>query len=52
LPFASSQTSAFNGKSMPTAWSDCMSWVPPLALPKIKSSVGRKGKPTWAAPAA
>jgi len=43
---------AFNGRSMPIAWLACMSGVPALALPKIRSSVGRSGKPTSAAPAA
>jgi hypothetical protein len=33
-------------------WTDCISGVPPLALPKIITSVGRKVSPTAAAPAA
>ena len=52
LPATSCQTSTFNGRSIPTVWTDCMSGVPPRALPKIISSVGRNFSPTSAAPAA
>src|SRR6516165_4459212 len=37
LPDASCQTNAFNGRSIPIVWVACMSGVPPLALPKIRS---------------
>src|SRR5258707_12656124 len=51
-PDASCQTSALSGRSIPIVWTDCINGVPPLALPKIRSSVGRSASPTWAAPAA
>src|SRR5262245_210416 len=52
VPAASCHTSAFNGRSMPIVCIACMSGVPPLALPKIRSWVGRSDIPTSAAPAA
>src|SRR6266436_4818683 len=52
LPVASFQTSAFNGRSIPTVCTDCISGVPPRALPKTMSSVGANVSPTSAAPAA
>src|SRR6202011_4141383 len=52
LPDASCQTSAFNGRSIPIVCIDCINGVPPFALPKIRSSVGRSDSPTAAAPAA
>src|SRR6266404_679703 len=45
VPDASSQTSAFNGRSIPTVCTDCINGVPPRALPKIMSSVGRNARP-------
>src|SRR5436305_9744239 len=52
VPDASSQTSAFNGRSIPTVCADCIKGVPPRALPKMMSSVGRNSRPAAAAPAA
>src|SRR5438132_12768391 len=45
VPDASSQTSAFNGKSIPSVCTDCINGVPPRALPKMMSSVGRNSTP-------
>jgi hypothetical protein len=49
MPDASCQTRAFSGGSIPIVWTNSISGVPPLALPKISSSVGRKDSPTAAA---
>ena len=51
LPAVSCQPTP-SGRSIPIVWFDCMSGVPPLALPKIRSVVGRNTSPTSAAPAA
>jgi hypothetical protein len=51
-PDASCQTSAFNGRSIPIVCANCISGVPALALPKIRSLVGRSDSPTSVAPAA
>ena len=50
-PEASCQTNAFSGRSMPIVCTDCITGVPALALPKIKTSVGRSDSPAAAAPA-
>src|SRR5882724_12579186 len=52
VPDASSQTSAFNGRSIPTVCTDCIKGVPPRALPKMMTSVGRSSRPASDAPAA
>jgi len=52
LPTEFCQTSAFNGRSIPVVWTDCMRGVPPRAFPKMISSVGRNVRPTSAAPTA
>ena len=41
-----------NNPNLPIVGIDCISGVPALALPKIRSSVDRNGSPTSAAPAA
>src|SRR5882762_4957115 len=51
-PDASSQTSAFKGRSIPTVCRDCSKGVPPRALPKMMSSVGRNSRPASSAPMA
>src|SRR2546430_1184788 len=51
-PDASSQTSAFNGRSIPTVCTVCINGVPPRALPKMMSSVGLNSRPASPAPAA
>jgi hypothetical protein len=51
-PEASCQTSALNGRSSPIVWTEFIKGVPPLALPKIRTSVGRSDSPTAVAPAA
>src|SRR5205807_10443282 len=43
---------AFNGRSIPAVWDACISGVPPRALPKMMSPVGRSLRPASAAPAA
>lgn len=48
MPESSCQTSAFSGRSMPMVCACYISGVPPLALPKIRRSVGCSRRSTAA----